>query len=148
MVDKDLVVPRYLNQLMDIVKSYEMYIRSNIKDLDITMGEVPILLAIYDDEGLNQIDLVKKFHVTEANISKTTKHLLQKGFIIKEIDSDNNTKKLLYVTESGEEICKELIEFYEVWKTEIISDVPNENLSIFSQVLDVFTKNSQKYFEK
>ena len=148
MVDRDLVVPRYLNQLMDIVKSYEMYIRSNIKDLDITMGEVPILLAIYDDEGLNQIDLVKKFHVTEANISKTTKHLLQKGFIIKEIDSDNNTKKLLYVTESGEEICKELIEFYEVWKNEIISDVPNENLSIFSQVLDTFTNNSQKYFEK
>lgn len=148
MVDKDLVVPRYLNQLMDIVKSYEMYIRSNIKGLDITMGEVPILLAIYDDEGLNQIDLVKKFHVTEANISKTTKHLLQKGFIIKEIDSDNNTKKLLYVTESGEEICKELIEFYEVWKNEIILDVPNENLSIFSQVLDTFTNNSQKYFEK
>lgn len=148
MVDKDLAVPRYLNQLMDIVKSYETYIRSNIEGLDITMGEVPILLAIYEDEGLNQIDLVKKFHVTEANISKTTKHLLEKGLIIKEIDSDNNTKKLLYVTDSGEEICKELIEFYNIWKDDVISGVSNQNLSTFANVLDVFAINSQNFFEK
>ena len=148
MVDKELVVPRYLTQLMDVVKSYEVFFKSNIEGLDITMGEVPILLAIYDNEGLNQIDLVKKFHVTEANISKTTKHLLLKGLIVKEIDADNNTKKLLYVTESGEEICKELIQLYEVWKNEMISNVPDEDLSVFSKVLYTFSENSQAYFEK
>ena len=148
MVDEELKVPRYLSQLMDVVKSYEVFFKSNIEDLDITMGEVPILLAIYADEGLNQIDLVKKFHVTEANISKTTKHLLVKGLIVKEIDSDNNTKKLLYVTDTGKEICKELIELYDVWKNDIISNVPDNDLTVFSNVLDAFSKNSQQYFEK
>ena len=148
MVEKSLKIPRYLIQLMDIVKSYEAYLRDNIKDLDITIGEVPILLAIFDNEGLNQIDLVKKFHVTEANISKTTKHLLEKGLIIKEIDADNNTKKLLYVTESGEEVCKKLLQLYVVWKDDIIADVPNEDLDNFAKVLGIFSSNSQKYFDK
>ena len=148
MVEKSLKIPRYLIQLMDIVKSYEAYLRKNIKDLDITMGEVPILLAIFDNEGLNQIDLVKKFHVTEANISKTTKHLLEKGLIVKEIDSDNNTKKLLYVTETGESVCKKLLELYVVWKDDIILDVPTDNLDNFAEVLAIFSNNAQKHFDK
>ena len=66
-------IPEHLNYLTTLVKSYESYFRKNMGSVDINIGEIPILLAIYMDEGLNQIDLVKKFHVTEANISKTSR---------------------------------------------------------------------------
>ncbi len=146
MTKDDVKIPEYLNQLMDIVKSYEFYFKSHIDGLDITMGEVPVLLGIYENEGLNQIDLVKKFHVTEANISKTTKHLLEKKLIIKEVDSDNNTKKLLFLTPEGEELSKELVILYGSWKDDIIKNASDEELATFAKVLRVFSNNAHEFF--
>lgn len=148
MVEETVKIPRYLNQLSDILKSYEFHFRKHLEDFDLTMGELPILLGIYENEGLNQIDLVKKFHVTEANISKTTKHLLQKGLIIKEVDAENNTKKLLFLTEDGEKLCLRLGELFEEWKNIMVEDIPEEDLVVFSRVLAAFTENAAQYFDK
>ena len=147
MANKIAHVPKYLDELMDIVKSYEFFFKANLEDLDITMGELPVLLGIFENEGLNQIDLVRKFHVTEANISKTTKHLLEKDLIIKEVDSENNTKKLLFLTDKGEEICKELIVLYEEWKDNMIVGVSRDDLITFKNVLAKFSENAEQYFK-
>ncbi len=148
MVEETIKIPRYLNQLSDILKSYEFHFREHLDDFDLTMGELPILLGIYENEGLNQIDLVKKFHVTEANISKTTKHLLQKGLIIKEVDAENNTKKLLFLTEDGEKLCIRLGELFEEWKDMMVGEIPKDDLIVFSKVLLAFSENANIYLNK
>lgn len=142
MAEKNAHVMDYVNDMMVLVKSYESFFRANAGDLNISVGEVPILLSIFRNEGLNQIDLVRKFHVTEANISKTTKNLLNKGFIIKEIDKENNTKKLLFLTDKGKEACNKLLDSYNVWKDDVIQDVPYEELIAFSQTLKKLARNS------
>ena len=135
-------IPEHLNYLTTLVKSYEAYFRKNMGSVDINIGEIPILLAIYMDEGLNQIDLVKKFHVTEANISKTTKNLLYKGLIVKKIDAENNTKKLLFLTEEGMEVCAHLLEIFKNWKNEMKGDIPIEELHSFSKTLEKISINA------
>ena len=140
-------IPENLNYLMTLIKSYEAYFRKNIGTVDINIGEIPILLAIYMDEGLNQIDLVKKFHVTEANISKTTKNLLYKGLIVKKIDAENNTKKLLFLTEQGQEVCAHLLEIFENWKNEMKGDIPTEELHAFSKTLEKISINALNSFQ-
>ena len=90
MTEKKIIISESLNNLRVLVRSFEAHFRKNMESEDINIGEIPILLSIYKDEGLNQIDLVRKFHVTEANISKTTKNLLNKGFIVKKVDVENN----------------------------------------------------------
>ena len=139
-------IPEHLNYLTTLVKSYEAYFRKNMGSVDINIGEIPILLAIYMDEGLNQIDLVKKFHVTEANISKTTKNLLYKGLIVKKIDAENNTKKLLFLTEKGQDICAHLLEMFEEWKDILKGDIPSEELCAFSATLEKISKNAENSF--
>jgi DNA-binding MarR family transcriptional regulator len=113
-----------------------------MESLDINIGEILILLEIYNNEGLNQIDLVKKFHVTEANISKTTKNLLIKGLIIKKIDADNNTKKLLFLTDKGQDACDKLLKIFRNWNDEVIGDIPMEELIAFSNTLSKLSENS------
>ena len=135
-------IPENLNYLMTLIKSYEAYFRKNIGTVDINIGEIPILLAIYMDEGLNQIDLVKKFHVTEANISKTTKNLLYKGMIVKKIDAENNTKKLLFLTDKGQDACDKLLKIFKNWNDEVIDDIPMDELKAFSHTLSKLSENS------
>lgn len=142
MIQESTKIPEHLNCLINLTKSYESYFRKNLDSLDINIGEILILLEIYANEGLNQIDLVKKFHVTEANISKTTKNLLLKGLIIKKIDADNNTKKLLFLTDNGQEACAKLLSIFSRWNEEVIQDIPIEELRSFSNTLNKLSENS------
>ena len=146
MTEKKIIISESLNNLRVLVRSFEAHFRKNMEAEDINIGEIPILLSIYSDEGLNQIDLVRKFHVTEANISKTTKNLLNKGLIIKKIDVENNTKKLLFLTDKGQEVCEGLLELFEDWKDELKGDISSEELYAFSDTLKKISENAENSF--
>lgn len=142
MNENETMIPEHVNYLMNLLKSYEMFFRKNMENLDINIGEIPILLEIYANEGLNQIDLVRQFHVTEANISKTTKNLLIKGLITKTIDAENNTKKILLLTEDGKAACLILLDIFEQWKNSIRGDLSSEELLAFAGTLKKLSDNS------
>ena len=144
MSEKNTAIPEHLNYVMTLTKSYESFFKKNMDELDINIGEILILLEIYINEGLNQIDLVKKFHVTEANISKTTKNLLVKGLIIKKIDAENNTKKLLFLTEKGHKASEHLLCLFEQWINEIRGDISSEELVAFATTLEKISRNAVK----
>lgn len=146
MSEKDVIIPESLNNLRILVRSFESYFRKDMGAIDVNIGEIPVLLAIYTNEGLNQIDLVRKFHVTEANISKTTKNLLQKELIIKKVDNENNTKKLLFLTDEGQDVCNHLLEIFEEWKDLLKGDISSEELIAFSATLDKIAKNADNSF--
>ena len=146
MSEKDVIIPESLNNLRILVRSFEAYFRKDMGAIDVNIGEIPVLLAIYTNEGLNQIDLVRKFHVTEANISKTTKNLLQKELIIKKIDHENNTKKLLFLTEDGQKVCDHLLEIFQEWKNELKGDISGDELRAFAATLDKIAKNADNSF--
>ena len=148
MNENETIVPEHVNYLMNLLKSYEFFFRKNMENLDINIGEIPILLEIYENEGLNQIDLVRQFHVTEANISKTTKNLLIKGFITKTIDAENNTKKILLLTEDGKKVCKILLEIFSQWKEATMGEIPGEEMLAFSQTLKKLSDNSVDLLSK
>ena len=119
-----------------------------MENIDINIGEIPILLEIYANEGLNQIDLVRRFHVTEANISKTTKNLLIKGLITKTIDAENNTKKILLLTEDGKEACQILLYIFDQWKEAIRGDLTSDEMIAFSKTLKKLSDNSVDLLSK
>jgi DNA-binding MarR family transcriptional regulator len=144
----ETIIPEHVNYLMNLLKSYEMFFRKNMENIDINIGEIPILLEIYANEGLNQIDLVRRFHVTEANISKTTKNLLIKGFITKTIDAENNTKKILLLTEEGKEVCQILLDIFEQWKEATMGDISRDEMLAYSQTLKKLSDNSVDLLSK
>ena len=146
MSEKDVIIPESLNNLRILVRSFEAYFRRDMGAIDVNIGEIPVLLAIYTNEGLNQIDLVRKFHVTEANISKTTKNLLQKELIIKKVDNENNTKKLLFLTDEGQDVCNHLLEIFEEWKDVLKGDISGDELRSFAATLDKIAKNADNSF--
>ena len=142
MNENETMIPEHVNYLMNLLKSYEMFFRKNMENLDINIGEIPILMEIYTNEGLNQIDLVRQFDVTEANISKITKNLLIKGLITKTIDAENNTKKILLLTEDGKKTCQILLDIFDQWKDATIGDIPTDELVAFARTLKKLSDNS------
>ena len=144
MIETTIKIPQHLIYFYNLIKSYESSFGKNVSTLGMNTNEILILLEIYDEEGLNQIDIAKRYLVTEANISQTTKKLMKKGLIEKNMDPENNTKNLLFLTEKGRELSEELLIIFRDWNNKIIKGIPMENLMLFGETLEMINKNCLK----
>ena len=141
MIEPTIEIPEHLIYFFTVIKSYESNFNKCLEIHNVNTVEILILLEICNNEGLNQVDLVRKFHVTEANISQTTKNLMNKEFITKEIDPNHNSKKLLFLTEKGHKLCEELLVMFSNWNHKVIKGIPMDDLISFGETLELIYAN-------
>ena len=144
MIEKTIKIPQHLIYFFNLIKSYEANFGKNENLKGINTNEILILMEIYNNEGLNQIDIAKRFLITEASISQTTKKLLKKDLIVKKMDPENNTKNLLFLTEEGHELCDILLTMFMDWNNRVIKGIPLEDLILFGQTLEKLNENCLK----
>lgn len=144
MIEKTIKIPQHLIYFFNVIKNFESNFGKNDSTSGMSTGEILILLEIYNNEGLNQIDIARRYLITEANISQTTKKLLAKDLIIKKMDEENNTKNLLSLTEKGHELCDELLIMFRDWNNKVIKGIPIENLILFGETLEMINENCLK----
>ena len=92
MIKPTVEIPHHLIYFYNLTKNYESTFGKKAKSLGVNTNEILILIEIYHNEGINQIDITKRYHITEANISQVTKKLLKKELIEKEIDTQTIEK--------------------------------------------------------
>ncbi|MBO5965898.1 MAG: winged helix-turn-helix transcriptional regulator [Methanobrevibacter sp.] len=144
MIETTIKIPQHLIYFYNLIKNYESTFGKNSKSLGMNTNEILILLEIYNREGLNQIDITKRYLITEANISQTTKKLMEKDLIEKKMDPENNSKNLLYLTEKGQNQCDELLVLFRDWNNKIIKGIPMEDLILFGETLAMINENCLK----
>ena len=137
-------IPHHLIYFYNLIKNYESFFGKNVKKLGLNTNEILILLEIYNNEGLNQIDIAKRYLVTEANISQITKKLKEKDLIEKRMDFENNTKNLLFLTEKGRDLSEKLLVMFRDWNNKVIKGIPMENLILFGETLEMINENCIK----
>ena len=144
MIETTIEIPQHLIYFYNLIKNYESTFGKNSKSLGMNTNEILILLEIYNREGLNQIDITKRYLITEANISQTTKKLMEKDLIEKKMDPENNSKNLLYLTEKGQNLCGELLVLFRDWNNKVIKGIPMEDLILFGETLALINENCLK----
>ena len=144
MIETTKEIPQHLIYFYNLIKSYESNFSKNTNSFGMKFNEILILVSIYENEGINQIDIAKGYLITEANISQITKKLLAKGLIEKKEDPENNRKKLLYLTEEGQDLCEELLVMFRDWTNKVIQGIPIENLIMFGETLEIINENCLK----
>ena len=68
-----------------------------------------MLLTLYDYEGVSIDFLAKKTYMSKSSVTKAVKHLEKKELVKKEIDSEDNRKKIITTTNKGKEIQREAL---------------------------------------
>lgn len=144
MIDTTKEIPEHLIYFYNLIKSYESHFGKNTNPAGMNFNEILILVSIYENEGINQIDIAKKYLITEANISQITKKLLAKGVIEKKIAPENNAKNRLFLTEKGRELSEEFLVMFRDWNNKVIKGIPLENLILFGETLEMINKNCLK----
>ena len=115
-----------------LYREHAKYLNEKVKNEDLSFGLQPILITIYENEGIIQEQLAEKFHLNESTITRNLKKLEEKGFIERIPDK---RKKIIKITKKGAKTARKVMDYDDKWDENIKSNLNDEDYTIFKTTL-------------
>ena len=80
MFDEDIPTVPFISI---IHREHAKYLNDKVKDENLSYGLYPLLIKIYQEDGIIQEQLAQIFHLNESTITRNLKKLEEKDFIIR-----------------------------------------------------------------
>ena len=120
----------YVNYIHIIHREYLINNYENLTPVDVTY-----LMNIFYNSNCSQRDLSELFFVSESNVTQIIKKLEKNGFITRNPDEKNKSRKILNLTNEGKIIVFKLIkEMYE-WEGDFFKDYSPEDVEKFKKMI-------------
>ena len=140
---KDRIVLTPTNLYMEyILLSYNNYLKDKLEDIEITYGELTYIYNIKFFPSISQRELAEILFVSEANVAKMVKKLVNKEIVEKRKDETNKSRNILRLTEKGEELFVKINLITCGWEREITKNLSNEEFFNFKEQLYDMIKES------
>lgn len=140
---KDRIVLTPTNLYMEyILLSYNNYLKDKLEDIEITYGELTYIYNIKFFPSISQRELAEILFVSEANVAKMVKKLVNKEIVEKRKDENNKSRNVLRLTEKGEELFVKINLITCGWEREITKNLSNEEFFKFKEQLYDLIKQS------
>ncbi|MSM39529.1 MAG: MarR family transcriptional regulator [Geobacter sp.] len=96
-------------QLYPVIMRVMGRIRSMVHDgMDLTYNQYKMLLTIYDKGSCPLNLLAKELQIAMSSASEMVDRLVNLGFVFRTVDEENRRQVIIYTTEQGEELIREL----------------------------------------
>ena len=115
-----------------IYREHAKYLNEKVKKEDLSFGLYPLLIKIYNNEGIIQEQLAQNFHLNESTITRNLKKLENKGFI--ERIPEKRTK-VIKTTEKGKITAQKVMNLDEIWDEKIKDIIGNDDYNHFLKTL-------------
>ena len=115
-----------------LCREHAKYLNEKVKNEDLSFALQPILITIYENEGIIQEQLAEKFHLNESTITRNLKKLEKKGFIERIPDK---RKKIIKITKKGAKTAQKVMDYDDKWDEKIKSNLNDEDYTIFKTTL-------------
>ena len=126
-----------------IIKGHNIFFDEKLEGTGVSAAELPYIVRICaDNNKLTQRDLCNLFFVSEPVVARTLKNLEKKGFIIRNKDPKNRTRKLLSITDKGMEISKRMFDINSEWEKRIFNNFTHDEMETFRKSIKKITVNS------
>ena len=81
--------------------------------------EMRYIMAIFDNPGISQDDLVNMFGQSKATVAKSLKKLEDDGYIKREVNPENRRKYMLNTTSKADELVPKIRKISKDWEKEV-----------------------------
>ena len=121
-----------------LYREHAKYLNEKVKEENLSFGLYPLLIKIYNNEGIIQEQLAQDFHLNESTIARNLKKLEDKGFI--ERIPEKRTK-VIRITEKGKKTAQKVMDLDEKWDDKIKEIIGIED---YDKFLDTLRKISEE----
>ena len=128
-LDENMPTVPYISILY---REHAKYLNEKVKDENLSFGLYPLLIKIYNNEGIIQEQLAQSFHLNESTITRNLKKLEDKGFI--ERIPEKRTK-VIKITQKGKDTAQKVMDFDEKWDEKIMEIIGKKDYDKFLNIL-------------
>ena len=122
-----------------------IHLNNEMKDLELTAGQVPFLMHLSHKEGITQDNLAVHLHIDKGTVARALKKLEDNGFIYREINPQNRRKYLLFLTEKGRQIVPKIHQIDKEWEKSVCSDLSDaEYIPLLNTLQTLAMKSLEK----
>ena len=108
----------FIAWIHNISKNQMKYLNSKIHDMNLG-HEMRYIMAVYDNQGISQDDLVAIFGQSKASIAKSVKKLEDDGYIERNVNPENRRKYMLNTTSKANELVPKIRQISKDWEKEV-----------------------------
>lgn len=106
------------------------------KQYDLTMS-IGFILLIIDKEGTPSTQLGPRMGMEPTSLSRTLKTMEDRGLIYREVDKFDKRKVLIFLTEEGVELRREVKSVVIDFNDKLLKAIPKSKLAVFFEVMDI-----------
>ncbi|EGT3600304.1 MarR family transcriptional regulator [Clostridium perfringens] len=133
----------YTNLVSTIARKLKFSADKKINNLGLNSQQGRVIQYIYEhqDEGLIQKDLANVFGRTTASITSMLKGLEKNGYIRREIPSNNERQKNIYVEKKGIDLIETFNKNFLEIEEDLTSSLTEEEKETFLKILTKINTN-------
>ncbi len=113
------------------------------KQYDLTMS-IGFILLIIDKEGTPSTQLGPRMGMEPTSLSRTLKTMEDRGMIYREIDKVDKRKVLIYLTDEGVEMRREVKSVVIGFNEKLLKVIPKVKLNAFFEVMDIIDETIEE----
>lgn len=131
----------FSNEMAKLNRSVTAFVNEGLKGYNLTRSEVPYLMSLYKRGSVTQEFLSRLYDLNEGTVTRALARLEKKGYIKPESDPYDKRKRIVSLTEEGNEIAIIMIESQEKLRTEIFSNFTDGEYEELRRLLSKLFKN-------
>lgn len=133
--------------IREITANANLYVGARASKYGIKYGQFEYFLFIFNEPGINQLELSRKKSVGKASVTKALKILEDKDLITRVVDDEDKRNLRCYVTKKGASIADKLIELSEHIEADLFDDFNEEEKEQLYTYLTRLLNNTRKMAE-
>lgn len=130
-----------IGRLVSILyRKNQIYLNMVLKPLNITASEIPILMCLFNHDGVSQEKLSSYISIDKASTARAVQALLEKGYIVKEKNSVDKRANKIFLTQYALDNKKDIQKLLDEWTEFLTQDMDEQSVNIMFETLETMVK--------
>ena len=117
-----------------IARQFAILLGEGLKPLGISPAQFPILLELWQKDGLSQQELVERADLKQATIANTLARMERDGLITREPNPDDARSRLIMLTEQARSLQQQSTEIAQAINQTALSDLSADEQKLFLEM--------------
>ena len=117
-----------------IARQFAILLGEGLKPLGISPAQFPILLELWQKDGLSQQELVERTDLKQATIANTLARMERDGLITREPNPDDARSRLIMLTEQARALQQQSTEIAKALNQTALSDLSADEQKLFLEM--------------
>ncbi len=111
------------------------------RKFDVTVEQFGVLALLWYKEGVKQQEIADELRRDKTTITRIVENMIKRNLIVRIPDTKDRRNKLIYLTQKGKELQKDMVESSGMIYYQALQNIPDEEIDVCLKVLNKVLRN-------